>query len=168
MGIFDIFRRGKPKGHVAEGRMSKGMVRARTPAHVVQEAVAAQGIQITASEANEIIDRVSNIIDFERVLPEEICYESNSAGLKFAREKYVIQVSLHLMDGAGIIPKDKMNTLYSCAVYWASANEIARAKGLTELCLKEGQRIALLDHGGLHNHPIYSFFPDLLRKTVLQ
>jgi len=168
MGILDQFRRGKPKGQVAEGLMPKGMMHTRTPAQVVQEAVAVQGIQITSSEANETIDRVSNIIDFEWVVPEEICYESNSAGLKFSEKKYVIRGSLRLMDGASNIPKDKMDTFYSCAVYWASANEIARAKGLMWLCLKERARIVRCNHAGLDNHPIYSFFPDLLQKTVLQ
>lgn len=156
MGLFNFRKRKKVQ--VAE--------KPRTPEEVVQQALSAQGIEADTTEIAEIIKSLWNSIDFKPVLPEQLAY-SKSAELEVRDSKYRLLFSMVLLGGAGQVPSNILSILMSCAVYWASASELAKAKGNDEFVLQEGQKIAVCDYDNFGDHPIYALFPDLLNKTVL-
>ncbi len=155
MGFWDFLKK----------RKSESAAPSRTPAQVIQQALASQGIATESAEVSEVIDLVSNSIEFKPVLPEALMY-SDTAELEFTGSKYVVRLSMFLLGGGGGVPQDVKDVLGSCAVYWACASEIAKAKGVPGFALAEGQRIAVCDYAGFGQHPLYTLFPDLLKKTV--
>lgn len=167
MGFLGLFR--KKRSHSADAKRggAKKASPPRTPEQVVQQALATQDIEAGTQEVREVIDRVRTLIDIKPVLPEALSH-SDSAELEYAGSKYIVRLSMLLMGGGGQVSQGLLNTVMSCAVYWASASELAKAKGADALALQDGQKIALLDHSGFGEHPIYALFPDLLNKTVLR
>lgn len=157
MGFFDLFRRKKEQK--------------RTPAAIVEQAFKSKRISATLAEIEKVMGSVSKGIQYKTCLPEEMRL-SYSAELAYAESGYIVFVSLALADGVGNVPQGILNTIFSLAVYYASASEIAKRKGFFDFAIKSGQRIALCDFVGLDiygqasGHPIYGLFPDLINKTV--
>jgi hypothetical protein len=159
MGIFNFFRSEKPQ--------STPTSISRTPEQVVQHALATQGIETTAAEVEALFTRLKSLIDVKLVLPEDLAH-SDSAELEFTGERYLLYVSMRLQGGGGKISEYAFSTLLSCALYWASASEIAKSKGVSNLSIAKGQKIAVCDYTQFGKHPIYVLFPELLNKTALR
>ncbi len=158
MGIFDLFRSKKEQK--------------RSPISVVEEALKSKSMAVTSSEVERVMNTVSRGIRFRTCLPEELEI-SYSAELTCAESGYIVLASLTLVNpGTGEIPKHVLNTIFSVAVYYAAASELAKEKGFLDFVIKPGQRIALCDFRAFgtssftEGHPIYDLFPELLNKTV--
>ena len=159
MGFLNIFKK-------KNSQSTTNTQTTRTPAQVVQQALAVHDIKVEETEVSDLISHLWNSIKYVNVLPE-VLSASESAELEFIGSGYRCKVSIRLMDAAGNISNNVLSTIMSCAVYWASASEIAKAKSIDKFVLKEGESIAICDYNGFCKHNIYSIFPDLLNKTAI-